>query len=519
MKLNADILYDNLKEDYAVELKGKRSEKLLLGRPEYFLEPGEGFRENHVYVLKGEQLPKRVPVSENVLLLCIGNSMYLPYYLERCGVLLFRDAVSMSGIFNRLTEIYNKYDAWDEKLHELLYTSNDIGEMINCSQDIFGNPLFVLDSDFHYIAQSDYSGIPEADWEKLVSREPEGDNLDLPVLSKFLEFQNLSMEERKPILFNMLDSSTLSVNLFEEEDYIGCLTVDYRCRKHRSSDRALAVYLARMLERALVKYAGSPRMSRHTLRQIFYDLTADVHLSSEERWLLETANHGHSYICARIQVGSRLSGMPNGYLCSTVEKAFPKSMAFEFDGGITAFFDMDSIHCDEASFYGLLKKHFISLAGTNGFDVGASDSFRDIYDARLYYLQACSALEHGKVLAPEEHFYLFQTYALTELIENALGKLPLRACFPSGLKRLVEHDAGSAVSYLETLKIYLEQNMSVTRTASRLFLNRSTLLERMNRIKNLLDSDLQDAEERLLLQILLKAMEVQKKLELSAEQK
>ena len=41
----------------------------------------------------------------------------------------------------------------------------------------------------------------------------------------------------------------------------------------------------------------------------------------------------------------------------------------------------------------------------------------------------------------------------------------------------------------------------------------------MNRIKNLLDSDLQDAEERLLLQILLKAMEVQKKLELSSEQK
>ena len=122
------------------------------------------------------------------------------------------------------------------------------------------------------------------------------------------------------------------------------------------------------------------------------------------------------------------------------------------------------------------------------------------------------------VIPPNDDFDL-QILYLTELIENALGKLPLRACFPSGLKRLVEHDAGSAVSYLETLKIYLEQNMSVTRTASRLFLNRSTLLERMNRIKNLLDSDRQDAEERLLLQILLKAMEVQKKLELSSEQK
>ena len=519
MKLNADILYDNLKEVYAVELKGKRSEKLLLGRPEYFLEPEKGFQENHVYILKGDRLPKRAPASENALLLCIGNSMYLPYYLERCGVILFREAVSISAVFNRLTESYNKYDAWDERLRELLYTSNDISEMVSCSQEIFGNPLFVLDSDFHYIAQSDYSAVPKADWEKLVSREPEGDNLDLPVLSKFLEFQNLSMEERKPILFNMLDSSTLNVNLFEEEDYIGCLTVDYRRRKYRPSDGVLADYLARMLEKALVKYAGSPRMNRHTLRQIFYDLTADAHLSPEERWLLETVNHGHSYICAKIRPGSRLAGMPGGYLCNTIEKNFSKSMAFEYDGGITAFFDIDSMQCDEVFFRELLKKHAISLAGTEGFDVGVSDSFQDIYDARLYYLQACSALEHGRVLAPEEHFYLFQTFCLTELIENALGKLPLRAYFPAGLKKLAEHDAGSAVSYLETLKIYLEQNMSITRTTSRLFLNRSTLLERMNRIKNLLGSDLQDPDERLLLQILLKAMELQKRLELSSEQK
>lgn len=519
MKLNADIIYDNLKEDYAVELKGKKSTKLRIGRPEYFLDSAEGFGEGRFYVLKGERLPKRAPVAGDTLILCIGNSVCLPYYVERCSVLLIRENVSMSLLFNRLTEIFNRYDAWDQRLRELLYTNPDIQGMIDCSSSIFDNPLFVLDADFHYIAYSNYSDIELADWEKLLSRAPGGDNLDLPILSKFLEFQNLSMEERKPILFNMLDSSTLSVNLFEEDDYIGCLTVDYRRRKHRPSDDILADHLARLLEGALVKYAFSSHMNRHTLRQIFYDLLSDVHISSEEQWRIDNINRRRSYICAQIRFSRRLVNLPNGYICSTIEKTFPKSMAFEYEEAVAAFFDMESIDCDENSFHQLLKEHFVSLAGTDGFDVGVSNVFRDIYDARLYYLQACSALEHGKQLAPSEHFHLFRDYVLTELIENAMGKLPLRTYFSPGLERLAKHDAGSAVSYMDTLRAYLDHNMSVTKTASSLFLNRSTLLERLARIKNLLGAELQEPGERLLLQILLKAMEIQEGLKDTPEQR
>lgn len=60
----------------------------------------------------------------------------------------------------------------------------------------------------------------------------------------------------------------------------------------------------------------------------------------------------------------------------------------------------------------------------------------------------------------------------------------------------------------ETLRVYLKHNMSATKTAEALYLNRSTLLERLSRIKSLLDSDLSDPDERLRLQILLKALEI-----------
>ena len=73
------------------------------------------------------------------------------------------------------------------------------------------------------------------------------------------------------------------------------------------------------------------------------------------------------------------------------------------------------------------------------------------------------------------------------------------------------------VSYIENLKIYLDNNMSASKTAAALYLNRSTLLERIERIKRELNSDLQDADERLLYQILLKAMQTQKQIQLKTE--
>ena len=64
---------------------------------------------------------------------------------------------------------------------------------------------------------------------------------------------------------------------------------------------------------------------------------------------------------------------------------------------------------------------------------------------------------------------------------------------------------------LETLQIYLNNNMNVAKTAEDLMIHRSTLLERLKRIEKLLDSDLKDPDERLCLSIILKINQIQKK--------
>ena len=80
-----------------------------------------------------------------------------------------------------------------------------------------------------------------------------------------------------------------------------------------------------------------------------------------------------------------------------------------------------------------------------------------------------------------------------------------------GICQLLEHDLASQANYVTTLRTYLNNNMNITKTAEDLFVHRSTLLDRLKRIEGLLQTDLEDPDERLRLQITLKILETNEK--------
>ena len=78
--------------------------------------------------------------------------------------------------------------------------------------------------------------------------------------------------------------------------------------------------------------------------------------------------------------------------------------------------------------------------------------------------------------------------------------------------KLKAHDENSQVSYLETLRVYLDNNLSVTKTAAALYLHRSTLLDRLAHITQMLGCDLKNPDFCLTLGILLRAELQQKRI-------
>ncbi|WKY45036.1 helix-turn-helix domain-containing protein [Eubacteriaceae bacterium ES2] len=509
MKLNADIIFDTLKTLYKSEKLGLKTDKLHLERPEIYMDGEKKFLTNHLYIASAEHLPYRPIIEKDVVIVCTGNFLGLSYYLERCCFISIQEKTNFFYLFNLIQQIYNRYDIWTDHLTEILNHNASIEEMIECSRGILNNPVFVLDSNFQYLAHtSDYVELTPEELDDVYTKLKSSGSLSLPALGKFLEYSEPTMCHREPVLINLLGSSTLNINLFEKDEYIGCMTVVYQNRSFNPSDKVIANYLAEMIHSAIQKFTVVPGSEKSILRQALREILEGIPSDPEHQRFLEIANNDVEYVCVKMTMNHRFDQLPMGYLCNMIESAFQNGIAFEYDDAAIAFLETGSLRKTNGEYALPLQEWMTPFIDSMDLRMGISDPFNDLYRSRLYHRQACAALENGSLLDANKRFYTFQDYALMEMIVNSQSELPLDLYHSPGIRRLIAHDNHSEVSYIDTLQTYLNQNMNITKTAKLLFVHRSTLMERISRIMNELDTDLNDPNQRLRIQILLKAIEI-----------
>lgn len=508
MKLNAEIILDNLENDMKVELLGTLNSALVLERPKFYTGAEKSFCANELYIALADRLPARPKLSPESVIICVGDSMQVAQYKDRCTLLQIRERVDFFQVANLVHDIFNKYDAWNEKLLDILSGTASVRDMLEHSCGILENPMFVIDSDFRIVANAGYNElvIPNT------SEAADAENLGLSMLAQYLEQREPLLDVKEPILLNILDTSTLSMNLFRNDIYIGCLTIDYRHRRHRPSDIPLVKHLNTMIVLALEKLSTAAPSEKSVLKNALRDLMDGLPTTSEQNRALENAGAARQYVCIKMTLGSRLAKLPMGYICNEIEGSFSGSIAFEHDGSVVGFIELDDAEIKSEGYPKRLQNAVTEYIQSMDMHAGVSDIFDNLFSARLFYRQACAALENGALSRPAERYFIFQDLALNEMIINSLGELPIEMYFTNGLRRLAQHDAESHLSYIDTLRVYLDHNMSISKTAAALYIHRSTLLERLARIERELDADLRDPDERLKISMLLKAMRVQESL-------
>lgn len=116
------------------------------------------------------------------------------------------------------------------------------------------------------------------------------------------------------------------------------------------------------------------------------------------------------------------------------------------------------------------------------------------------YFETRCALETGIELEENETCYYFDSVVLSFLLSNSCGDFSSQMIVSPGLVRFARKSE-EGVDYLETLRVYLENECSTTKTARLLYVHRSTLDDRINRIKKYVNLD--TPEDRLYLRICL----------------
>ena len=486
MKLNADIIYHNLKKRFNVSIHGICENGLTLRRPEFYLDRALGFKKDHVYVCSADHLPEVPRIEENVLLICIGSAPQLKRFEEKCGILQVPEEENIFQVFNIVQDIFNKYEAWEAKLNAILRSSASLQELLEASSGIFENPMLLIGADFNYLAYTEKDYL-----QNHLSIRFDSPTFDPDLLKVFLSLHEIATDIKEPLLMTLMERSSLSVNLFDSDEYLGCITIFGEYRSFRSSDIEICQFFAGIIKQA---FQLKPQLAgdRTALRTAITSIISGQPVDLEQRGIISRYNTRKEMKCVVFRPAPGTTPLPVGYVCSVIEQQHKDALAFECKGLVTAI--LPAAKASRETLSDLLPKIRMRC--------GVSHSFGDIYESVHAFFQAESVL-HAPDQDPEDGVSLFEDSILPLLLKNALKGVPAKYYYTEGLTRLAKHDASSQVSYIDTLKSYLDNNCSIAETARALHLHRSSLIDRIKRITQTLGCDLQDPEDRLTLQIVL----------------
>ena len=155
-------------------------------------------------------------------------------------------------------------------------------------------------------------------------------------MATFLSLHDLSTHVHEPLLLELQGARTLSVNVFDQEEYLGCLTVFEAFRPLRDSDRSLAVFLAKLLRQAIQQnpvLASTRSAVRRALRSVIAGQPVDFEL----RRALSQENGKTDWVCVRLQPKRGAAPLPGAYLSAALEERHPGAMAFEYERTVAAF--------------------------------------------------------------------------------------------------------------------------------------------------------------------------------------
>lgn len=456
---------------------------------------------NYVYLTRDSHLPDPGHL-DGVPFIVLGN---LPAaYLETASsFVVIRRPVDMDLLFERIQDIFEKNHRWDERLQYALNHDLGIAELCRISVEYFQNPLFIHDAHFHII-ECPIRTKGMTNWEK-----DERTGLDMVPLDLINDFKvdpeyldTLKTTGAHMFSENLRGYRILYVNIWGDQGrYEGRLCIDELHTPLKPGQFLAAEHLVRMVQIALRRRnltAGSfSRPIEHLIEDVLERRIADGQAIERELgfcgWGMEDR-----YLCVKILIERRhIDSMALISTCNFIEANIAGSYAFQYKNDIVCVINLTEGGIDSAKC--LTQLAYIIREGL--FKAGASNICRDFSQLAYFYRQAEIALEYGSAKNSTVWCHHFSDYVLPYILDHGCLEMPPGLVCAQGLFKLRRYDKANETELYKTLAVFLRNERHATKTAQELYIHRSTLFYRLDRIHDLIQQDLDDPKVRLYLNL------------------
>lgn len=499
MKLSLELIKEQLKQPENIEFFRSSSSGFSLERPVFFDE-SVPLKSHTLYICTAKQLDSTESLKKGCSFLCIGTPK--KQILDRAGeILVLKASVDRLQLSNEIQELFDRYDNWEKALLSILSSARARGmyqKMLDVSSGIFENGLSIMDNSFRIVFW-DETNLKYGGYDEPVTA---ANNYAIPseTLSYFKydkDYQRIS--EMKDIFYyegEMLPHRVLCKNIFLEEQFLFRIIITECIRPFRKTDEQLLEQFSSFFTQSLYLPTQQNSFLNTSLAGL---LSEAIEGGSMNRQAIESElrrlswNYNDNYRTAVIHVSEDdLMISTLHYYSAELSRLLPRSFAFAFQDSIILVIN--------ESRSGPLEQYTETLSvfvRENNFRVGISNYSDDIYKIQIMYRQAETALSIGLVEKPMEWIHWFARYTLQYIFNMLTSNTELGQLYSPIYYRLERYDKENGTSYLETLRIYLECHMNTVQAAKELFIQRSTMIYRLKRIREITDNDLENGDDLL----------------------
>lgn len=403
---------------------------------------------------------------------------------------------------NELSRIFQRFRDFEAELNWILSRGGTLDDLCAAATAYLQNPVYIHDNVFAVLALPCHvEGMLELDY------NPKTGKYFVPLWLvedfKFSEGYRETLRQTKAAIWGTnqypYHMRSLYINIWDVTYYRARILVNEIHVSLRPGDGLLLEYLADYVLLILRRDDMSADRNRRDLVSNLQELIATGHADRRDLQILMTTlgwrETGH-FLLAKLQ-SQTMENMvtSSGVLRSSLSAAFPEAFVFFYDRRLCIVADMDTSGMSQGAFLSRLSPFLRDSL----MYAGVSLPVENILHLSTAYIQADYALDWAFRLRSYRWCVTFEDCALEYLVSRIAPPTALDQYLSPVPKLLRRYDREHGSLYFATLKSFLLNERSVSKTAEALIIHRTTLLYRLEKIFSLTKVDLDNEDVRLYL--------------------
>lgn len=526
MELNLHIIAEDLK-DFGIKSRIESDHLIRTLKYPALFDPEVPLLPEVLGVVLAEDIEslafRRVGKNKDVTysIFCIGepNLEKLP---AQCDIVWVPADVNLASTLSRITELFSRYNEWHLSLEKSVVRNKPLRMLGVLSQDILPFPMWVYDRQyqtlFHvcdkrrynlpegYVMHDDQSPWPA--WE--VDAWHEG------VKSGVLDMDLIRSAERPYVLKGSRFSySALCCNVFIGEGYEASVSIDDVGNGFTLRDEVVLSFFTDIITSAIRRDLATNTSITYALDQKLKRLLANEPVNEVEiRNAINTMgwNLDDPYLCITAHPTNPFYGA--GMLVQVGEKVCKEfsNLIYEVVDRSIVFIknrkaDIEPVRNLAQRISDSLEEHSCKM------QLGVSTIFKRFSFLFFYYRQGAKMIEWGReeLENPQQiAIFFYDDYIMRSIVANICDHAAPEVACPTGLMMLIDYDKAHNGDLIPILHEYLNNNMYVSETARNLFIHRNTLINKLKKINEIMQIDLDNADHRIEIMLALRTLSSQR---------